>query len=306
MNIVYPRLELPHAHTPAQDVFAYWITEREAIRQKKEARQPVPWTDDPILRDYRFCNVRREDDKVTRWIADHIRRPYEDNPNLWFMLCVARIINLPDTLQELMDADLWPVDEWKPDQAAAVLEARKARGDQIETSAYMIRAESNRKAKWYDWSKQRYICEIVLGRLWPRRDQFHSLFPDAGLQLVHGWMKTNYAWADFMSYQAIVDMRFTPILDDAFDLDRWAAAGPGTIRGLNRLAGRDIDFRLKQDRALKEMKALYPELCAGYERVSPGRFLDFSDVPNILCEVDKYLRVLNGEGKPRAKYRPNG
>jgi hypothetical protein len=30
--------------------------------------------------------------------------------------------------------------------------------------------------------------------------------------------------------------------------------------------------------------------------------MDFSDVPNILCETDKYLRVKNGEGKPRALY----
>jgi hypothetical protein len=30
----------------------------------------------------------------------------------------------------------------------------------------------------------------------------------------------------------------------------------------------------------------------------------FSDVPNILCETDKYLRVKNGEGKPRALYVP--
>jgi hypothetical protein len=33
-----------------------------------------------------------------------------------------------------------------------------------------------------------------------------------------------------------------------------------------------------------------------------GVDMDFSDVPNILCETDKYLRVKNGEGKPRALY----
>jgi hypothetical protein len=35
-----------------------------------------------------------------------------------------------------------------------------------------------------------------------------------------------------------------------------------------------------------------------------GVAMDFSDVPNILCETDKYLRVKNGEGKPRALYVP--
>ena len=44
----------------------YFITEREAIRLKKEAGEPKPWTSDPILQQYRFCNVRRMDDKVSK------------------------------------------------------------------------------------------------------------------------------------------------------------------------------------------------------------------------------------------------
>lgn len=46
-----------------------FIAERERIRIKKEAGQPWPWTNDPILRDYKFCCVRREDDRVTKGIA---------------------------------------------------------------------------------------------------------------------------------------------------------------------------------------------------------------------------------------------
>jgi hypothetical protein len=37
-------------------------------------------------------------------------------------------------------------------------------------------------------------------------------------------------------------------------------------------------------------------------RSETGVDMDFSDVPNILCETDKYLRVQRGEGKPRALY----
>jgi hypothetical protein len=45
------------------------------------------------------------------------------------------------------------------------------------------------------------------------------------------------------------------------------------------------------------MRAIY-EIAYDHTRVE----MDFSDVPNILCETDKYLRVKNGEGKPRALY----
>lgn len=42
----------------------------------------------------------------------------------------------------------------------------------------------------------------------------------------------------------------------------------------------------------------------GLVRVILEEKLKHPEVPNILCETDKYLRVLNGEGKPRALYVP--
>jgi alpha-glutamyl/putrescinyl thymine pyrophosphorylase clade 1 len=39
----------------------YFITEREQIRRRREAGEPKPWTTDPILRDFSFCNVQREE-----------------------------------------------------------------------------------------------------------------------------------------------------------------------------------------------------------------------------------------------------
>ena len=79
----------------------------------------------------------------------------------------------------------------------------------------------------------------------------------------------------------------------------WAAAGPGTLRGLNRIHGRPVDCALSQEQALREMRAIYEIV-----ESETGVAMDFSDVPNILCETDKYLRVKNGEGKPRALYVP--
>lgn len=40
--------------------------EREAIRLRRAAGEGAPWTRDPIMADWSFCNVRREDDRVTQ------------------------------------------------------------------------------------------------------------------------------------------------------------------------------------------------------------------------------------------------
>lgn len=114
----------------------YFIAEREAIRRRRVAGEPQPFTDDPILREWSFTNVRREDDRVTKWITKNWREPHADDPDLFFELAVARFVNWPDTLAEIG----YPV-PWNPEHFLTVMAARAERGDQLAGPAYMIRAD---------------------------------------------------------------------------------------------------------------------------------------------------------------------
>jgi hypothetical protein len=277
----------------------YWVQERTSIRMRRERGDPLPWTTDPILATYRFCNVRREDDRGTVWIRQHIRERFADHPYLWLMLCIARQINWPDTLAELMAAGAWPSAPWfQPSQITRVLNARRDRGEKVYTGAYMISAPATKGS-----DKQTYIAETVIGGLWRNPLAVLRRIRDADapptLQDTHAAITQFNGWGNFLAYQAVVDMRFTRLLENAPDVRTWAAAGPGTIRGLNRLHGRAVDAPLSQTQALDEMRAIYD-----VAEATTGVAMDFSDVPNILCETDKYLRVKLGEGKPRAKYVP--
>ena len=283
---------------PDYTALFYWVREREEIRRRKEmGLDPASWTVDPILKAYRFCNVRREDDRVTVWVRDHIRKAYADHALLWLMLCIARQINWPETLQHLIDMGAWPDQpNFSLAEMAAVLNNRKNAGLKLYTGAYMISAPATKGA-----DKQRYIAETVIGDLWRRRDIFarHFVGGDPSLRRTHELITRSNGWGQFMAYQAVVDMRFTSLLDKAGDVASWAAAGPGTLRGLNRVHGRAVDTAISQGQALTEMRAIYKVV-----QQETGVTMDFSDVPNILCETDKYLRVKNGEGKPRALYVP--
>lgn len=282
---------------PNYSVLTHWVKERELIRiRKEEERLPEPWTKDLILRTYRFCNVRREDDRVTRWIRDHIRKPFKDHQHLWFMLCIARQINWPPTLLRLI-LETWPTsNRFDVRRIGEVLNDVGNMGNKIYTGAYMIAAPAEKGA-----DKQRYMATEVLGGQWKRRAFFEKWFSKSrSLNETHQLLMEVNGWGKFMAYQAIVDMRFTRLLQFAPDRRSWAAAGPGTLRGLNRVYGRDVDYRLSQEQALEEMRVIY-SLIEGQTGVP----MDFSDVPNILCETDKYLRVTLNEGKPRSLYRPH-
>lgn len=301
------------------DEMAAFMRERHNIYLKRKMGQRGPWTRDDVLNTYRFCNIFRELDTVTIWIRKNIRERYADHPRLWLMLAIARYINWPDTLQEIMDGPGfgWPsFDSWEPKHLTAALEARAARGDKVYTGAYMIRAESDPNAPWYSWTKHRYISEIVIGRLWEDREMWEDfldnhvlggLLPLGGFRLESVWSlfqnKRYIGWGPFMAYEVVTDMRHTRYLRDAPDIMTWANAGPGALRGLNRLHERELNQRLSPMDATEEMRYILGVLNSRPD-LWPEKFprLEMRDVEHTLCEFDKYLRVKAGEGRPRAKY----
>jgi hypothetical protein len=272
-----------------------WVTKREAIAKRRREGAMPPWSDDPILANYRFCNVRREDDTVTKWIRLNIREVFGDHQLLFLMLCIARQVNWPETLASLIQTpDAWPSGNgFSPGALEAALGARAAKGLKVWTGAYVIAAGSVKGV-----AKHTHVAHNVLAPLFDERLRFTAHFAARpSLESTHTLLASFNGWGAFMAYQAVVDMRFTRLLCDAGDIGSWAAAGPGTLRGLNRLHGRALNAPIRQTQALDEIRAIDRVV-----RAATGVDMDFSDIPNILCETDKYLRVRNGEGKPRAGF----
>jgi len=306
--------------TPRINDLAAFMKARHDIYLARKAGKPGPWTTDPVLRDFRFCNVFRELDTVTIWIDRNIRKPFADHEHLWFMLAIARYINWPDTLRYLVDEaeepGTWPDEPgFEPAKLTNALEDYAAAGNKVYTGAYMIRAESDPSKEWYSWSKHRYIAEIVLGRLWEDRERFAAELEKPGQTLEGAWklfQEPRYVgWGPFMAYEVVTDLRHTRYLRNASDIYTWANAGPGAIRGLNRLYGRDLNAKPRPEQTNAEMLKLMIELNdldePGFNEtfgepcdVNP-RF-EMRDIEHSLCEFDKYERVRLGEGKMRSKY----
>jgi hypothetical protein len=114
-----------------------------------------------------------------------------------------------------------------------------------------------------------------------------------------------------MAYEVVTDLRHTRYLNEAPDIYSWANAGPGAIRGLNRLHGRDLGAKPKPEATNQEMFRLMLELNdwdePGFNQTfgepddANPRF-EMRDIEHCLCEHDKYQRVMLGEGKMRSKY----
>jgi hypothetical protein len=268
----------------------FWILERESIRQKKEAGQPRPWTKDSILNVYRFCNVYREFDRVTLWIAENWRNPNRKNKDLWFAMVVARLLNQPPTLANLG----FPV-PWNPDHFVKKLKALRQRGT-IFNSAYIV--STNGKAM----DKVDYLAQYVLNPLWTNRKE---LQPQKGQTLdeYHQLLTQYDGLGSFMAAQVIADMKYVPPLDNAEDWYTFAASGPGSRRGLNRMLGRDKDSNWREDEWRSYLEELRTIVNNSLNR-KIKEDLHGQDMQNCLCEFDKYQRAITNDGRPKQLYKP--
>jgi len=279
---------------------AYFLYERDHIRREREAGAPAPWTEDTILQTYRFCNVRRRDDRVSKWIIDNIITPYEYSDMLWFMICCARWINWPPTIKELIEKGVWPTVDFDPIRFGRVIDERTARGEKTWTGAYMITARQIPEGQ----GKGAFVAERMLNPL---------LTSDIGkylngqnaefrtLETIMTKFQNRYGWGTFMSGQAVADMTYCRLLNKASDLYSYAPIGPGSTRGLNRLFGRKLEGKISQDQFNDELQFIAQSV---HLLPLDGPRLTLHDWQNCMCEFDKYIRTENSSGRPRSTYKP--
>lgn len=294
--------------------FAKFAIERHKIYLKKTVlSKEKPWTSDPILRSNRFCNIYRELDTVSIWIRDHIIEPYEDNPNLWFMLCIARLINWPPTLQMIMANDLWPEDTWNADKVYEVMADWYESGHKTITSAYLINSVPPKDLDVPDTRKVYYIPKIGLDPLWKDRKRIRNQFKTSLKEAVNT-LGSYHGWGQFMSYQVVVDLTYSKRwLINAPDYNTFNSPGPGTKRGLSRYFTGGIDGGLnkkdlngliirQREEVNAKMRELVPDKWWTDDFETGFQDLSLSNMSNLNCESDKYLRVFQGESKMRSKY----
>jgi hypothetical protein len=294
--------------SPELPTLLYWVKERESIRRRKEAwQEPAPWTTDPIFLKYRFCNVRRQDDRVSRWLRENvltnINIAYDLKSFLMFSAW-CRFVNWPPTIKAAMDEGFYPKKriDWR---SLGKFLDDLAQKQKIWTGAYMIRAPQKKGMK-----KGKFVSEVVIG------ENFKAVLPklatyitpkSGGMASYRGiWtmLRTINGYGSFYAGQIAGDWTYTPLLNMASDLNVFAPIGPGSLRGFNRIMGWEpIKKRPSEQLWLEKLSewraAIINELGPEYESLTA------LDVQNCLCEVDKYLRVKNGEGRPRANYTPH-
>lgn len=298
----------------ATESFYAFMREREAVRLRKESGQPLPWTDDPILQEYKFTNVRRYHDWTTDMFRTHFYSDHfsDDHHSILMNCAVARYFGTFEFMQAVGWQDYNDFDFWHIEDTAA---DRMASGERVFTGAYVITNQG------ISAPKQEVVVHHFLKDL---HEQVPTLL--GIVQMTRSWRQVaeamskikGFGGTGFMTKEILLDTMMTGFWSDDVeyshnrsftyptDYREWTPIGPGGLRGAARLLGNDTPSHnsVRAQRALEViMEVQAAQANRSYWPEEYG-YLYPTDIQFQFCEFDKYERVRLGQGKPRSKYRP--
>ncbi len=268
---------------------AYWsfAAERQRVFDARLAGEAAPWTDDPILRDHRFCNVFRATDRVSQHLIQHAAYgdPSADADDLFLRIVLHRLFCRPTTW-ELLEAEFEVIDarSFDPEAFDAVLTEALNDGQRLYTSAFILCAN---RAYGFERKHRNHLAllDAMLAGGVPQR------VADAGtFAQVYEELRTWPLIGPFMAYQLSIDLNYSPMID--FSENDFVVPGPGAVRGLSKIfsdlnglsPSAAVHWLVDQQGVIEqELGVAPPQLF--------GRPLHAIDCQNLLCEVDKYCRV---------------
>jgi len=202
---------------------------------------------------------------------------------------------------EFANAHGWEAD-FKAEYTKHLINSMLKQGLRTFTGAYII---TNQGLKL---PKSEVVVDHFLSPIWENKEALAQIAASTqSLQKVHEAMGAYKGWGGggFMSYEVVTDLNYTPVLDKAKDRFSWANAGPGAIRGLNRILGIPLKKGMTQPVANEYMVRLLKKTPNYILPHVPLKEVDMRTIEHSLCEWDKYERVRLGQGRPRSIYKPS-
>ena len=269
-------------------VLLHWLRERDRVARGLDS-------DDEIIQRGRFCQVRRQDDRGTRWLHENWLEPHRDDPDAWFLALVFRCCINDGRVAGEITCPL----PWDGPRYLAEMVARDAEGKYTEHFGH--RAYTKYTYPGYDFKPEGHVA-CLLNRAWAKKSDLRPKKGDTCATVYRRLIKLDGV-GSFGAGQIVADCKFLPPLSEASDVMTFAAPGPGSVPGLARVRGKQLGhYKNKEPAWRRDFNELYAQLAPEIERIL-GEPLSASDLQSALCEINKLERYRIDGGRIQI-YKP--
>jgi hypothetical protein len=296
---------------PSEVYKTYWrfAAERQAVFFRRLNKALPPWTDDPIIQEYKFTNAYRASDRVSQYLIRNIIYEGEQTPEeIFFRIALFKFFNRIETWELLMSA-LMDVSyaEYSFKKYEKILNKALEAGVPIYSAAYIMSSGKERFGYQRKHSNHLKVIEMMMDEDVPRR-----ITDSPSMMKVYEILISYPTIGSFLGYQLATDINYS-ILTNFSEMD-FVVPGPGAISGIrkcfqNNGGLNDTELiRLVADRQEVEFERVGVKFQSLW-----GRHLQLIDCQNLFCEVDKYARIAyptikgtSGRTRIKQKYRKPG
>ncbi len=278
----------PTKTAAAPEDILWFINERISIWEQKTSGKAPPYTDDPILAQFRFCNIFRELDRQTIEIHTLLNPLRGDFP-LWLLnMFYARMVARPETLRSvgLLTFDI--NQNKKIYEKLTALPRPRYGAPYVFPISVIQRSNTPTRelfiAKHLPKVMQKIAHEI---QTWNKK----SVYDGAAQVLPLFGFRLHFLWTE-----TLIDVAYQ--FPEYIDLFKRFPIGPGAAPTFQILApGNDGSWLVEQLAAARVPTSIT------YESKPIG--LSAENWEGIGCEYRKYINLKNGKGRRRLFRHPS-
>ncbi len=297
----------PTKTTKVFDTYWRFAAERQAIFFKRLKGEREPWTEDPVLRTYKFTNAYRASDRVSQFLIRHVIYEGEQDPEeIFFRILLFKTFNRIETW-ELLNEELGQI-SWREYDFRLydriITKAKKNRR-KIYSAAYIMPSGGRSFGHKVKHRNHLRLLKKIM------EDGLPALICDAkSMHEVFELLRSYPMIGDFLAYQYATDINYSTLTE--FSEMSFVMPGPGAKDGLQKCFSdfgglSEVDLiKLMADRQEDEFTRLGIQFQNLWDRP-----LQLIDCQNLFCEVGKYARIahpefkgITGRSRIKQKFRP--
>lgn len=285
----------PARTTVVYDSYWKFAALRQDVFFNRLKGDPFPWSTDPILNQYKFTNAYRAADRVSQYLIKNViyNQALPNSPKeILFRILLFKLFNKIETWELLTKkVDTIIFEDYNFQQFDKVLNDAITSGRRIYSAAYIMPSGQSYFGFLRKHSNHLKLIQLILDE-----NTDEKLMSAKTMQEAFEIIKQFPGLGDFLAYQLLIDINYSPILN--FSESEFVVPGPGAKGGISKcfehtagLSHVEI-IKLVTDRQEQE----FERLGLSFQRLW-GRPLQLIDCQNLFCEVDKYARVKHPDVK---------
>lgn len=274
--------------TPVYDTYWKFATERQEVFYSRIENKKFPWTDDEILKTYKFTNAYRASDRVSQYLIKNViyNNDQYSPEDQCFRIILFKLFNKIETW-EYLEKKLGEISYKTYDYSIynQLLTQKLVDKEKIYSAAYIMPSGKS----CFGFNKKHQNNLKLLENMM-QTGIAKEIAKAKSLKKLYEILLSYPTIGSFLAYQFAIDINYSELCD--FSEMSFVVAGPGAKNGIIKcfkdLKGLKYEDIIKyvterqeeefEKRGLK-FKTLF------------GRKLQMIDCQNLFCETDKYARI---------------